>query len=484
MNPVIRDLKLIRLMMSEERRLNAAMIGKAQFSLFPVMILLMAFVIGLSSRQLLNALPIDQVYLILHSIIILYGLAVGGFALFGERIAQKRFGEVALLLETPTIQPIDFRHMFLAFYVKDIVYYITYSIIPLVAGIALTIPFTGFRIASVLFLLLTLSLSFLLGISFSFLLSSLYVRWKVAFAATIGAVLIVVAGGYLTGIYNLPQLVPPIMLQRTGDPLFLLLSVALVIAFSIVAIATIKVRFGVRTESYDARMLPTTSVFRFFGSYSAFMAKEWIDLRRSGTLMPVIGAYVGPLAFLAVLFWFLGDVLLLPLHFNMVFFAAMIGFFGVSIYGWLNLLDTTTFFEVLPVSVVRLVKTKLLMFSMLAASISTVFLVILSVIQAELHMLWISLIVAYCTTTYTVSSTAYLTGLRTNSYLFDPRVLLKFAAVVIPPLVVLTILSFYYIGDPLVSAIIILALSATLVAATLVFCRRIGEKWGRESFVF
>lgn len=484
MNRVTRDLRIIRLMMSEERRLNAAMIGKAQFSLFPVMILLMAFVVGLSSRQLLNALPIDQMYLILHSVIILYGLAVGGFALFGERIAQKRFGEVTLLLETPTIQPIDFRHLFLAFYVKDVIYYIAYSIIPLIAGIALTIPFTGFNVASVLFLLLTISLSFLLGISFSFLLSSLYVRWRIAFFVTIGTALLIIAGGYLTGRYSLPQLVPSIMLQRTYDPLFFLLSVALVIAFSIVAVGAIKVRVGVASENYIARMLPTTRKFLFSGSYSALMAKEWIDLTRSGTLMPVIGAYVGPLAFLAALFWFLGSVLLLPLHFNMVFFAAMIGFFGVSIYGWLNLLDTTTFYEVLPVSVVHLVKTKLLMFSILAGSISTAFLVILSVMQAETDMLWISLIVAYCTTTYVVSSTAYLTGLRTNSYLFDPKVLVKFAAVVIPPLVALTILSFYYVTDPLVSTIVILALDGMLVAATLIFYRRIGKKWDRESFVF
>jgi len=423
-------------------------------------------------------------YLILHSVIILYGLAVGGFALFGERIAQKRFGEVTLLLETPTIQPIDFRHLFLAFYVKDIIYYIAYSIIPLIAGIALTIPFTGFNVASVLFLLLTISLSFLLGISFSFLLSSLYVRWRIAFFATTGIAMLIVAGGYLTGRYGLPHLVPSIMLQRTGDPLLFLLSVALVMAFSIVAIGAIKVRIGAASENYTARMLPIVRKFRFSGSYSALMAKEWIDLMRSGTLMPVIGAYVGPLAFLAALFWFLGSVLLLPLHFNMVFFAAMIGFFGVSIYGWLNLLDTTTFYEVLPVSVVHLVKTKLLMFSILAGSISTAFLVILSVMQAETDMLWISLIVAYCTTTYVVSSTAYLTGLRTNSYLFDPKVLVKFAAVVIPPLVALTILSFYYVTDPLVSTIVILALDGMLVAATLIFYRRIGKKWDGESFVF
>jgi len=166
----------------------------------------------------------------------------------------------------------------------------------------------------------------------------------------------------------------------------------------------------------------------------------------------------------------------------MIFYAAMIGFFGVSIYGWLSLLDTTTFYEVLPVNVVHLIKTKLLMFSILAGIISTAFLLVLSAMLAEVGMLWISLIVAYCTTVCTVASTAYLTGLRTNSYLFDPKVLAEFAAVVVPPLVALTILSFYFVSDPLVSAVIILALSGILVAVTLLFYRGIGRKWSRESF--
>jgi len=293
MNRVTRDLRIVQLMILEERRLNAAMIGKAQFMLFPVMILFMAFVIALSSKQLLRALPTDQMYLILHSIIILYGLAVGGFVLFGERIAQKRVGQVNFLLEAPTIQPMDFRSMFLAFYVKDVIYCIAYSIIPLVAGIALTIPFTGFKVTSVLFLLLTISLSFLLGISFSFLLSSLYVRWRAFFLAVDAAILLLIAGGYFTGQYGFSQLVPSIMLQRTGDPTYLSLSAGLIVVFSVIAISTIKVRSGKASEKYNARMLATARKFHLAGGYSAFKAKEWIDLTRSRTLIPVIGAYVG-----------------------------------------------------------------------------------------------------------------------------------------------------------------------------------------------
>jgi len=484
LNRTKRNLRIIRLMLSEERRLNSAMIGKVQFLMFPMMILFMSFVLALSSKQLLREMPMNQMYTILHSIILIYGIGVGGFALFGERIAQKRFGEVTMLLETPTIQPIDFRSMFLNFYVKDIIYYILYSIIPLTAGIGLTIPITGFRLASVLFLLLTITLTFLIGISFSFFLSSMYVRMKWIFGGIVLAVLAFILYGHFATAYDFTDYIPSFSLQRTGDPLYVLIAAVIILAFSFVAVMTVKVKFGKASEKFSEVMLPTAKKFAFVKGYSTFMAKDWIDLIRSKTLIPVIGAYVGPLAFLAVLFWFLGSVLPLTLHFNLIFYAAMIGFFGVSIYGWLNLLDTTGFYEVLPVKVTQIVRTKLILFTILAFAMSTVFLIVLGFMQSELELLWIALIVAYSTTAYTVTSTAYLTGLRTNSYLFDPKILGKFSAIVIPPLIVLTILSLYYPNSPLISAVIMLVISGMLALATLLAFGKIEKKWKGESFSF
>jgi hypothetical protein len=258
----------------------------------------------------------------------------------------------------------------------------------------------------------------------------------------------------------------------------------LIIAFSYVAVNTLKITFGKASERYSEEMISTARRFSFAKGYSTLMAKDWIDLIRSKTLMPVVSAYIGPLAFLAVLFWFLGTVLTFPLHFNLIFFGAMIGFFGVSVYGWLNLLDAPSFLDVLPVSVSSMIKTKLRLFALLAGVTSTVFLIGLSILQSELDLLGIGLIVAYSTTFYTVTSTAYLTGLRTNSYLFDPRVLARFAGVVIPPLVALTILSFRFTSDRLVTTVAILAISAALAAATVLLYRGIDRRWSMESFAF
>ncbi len=116
--------------------------------------------------------------------------------------------------------------------------------------------------------------------------------------------------------------------------------------------------------------------------------------------------------------------------------------------------------------------------------ISTVFLAALSLLLGDLGTLPLGLVVAYVTTAYTVTATAYLTGLRTNSYLFDPRVLGKFSGLSVPPLCAMVILSLSYSSDPLVAGALILFTCTLMALATLVMYRRIGERWGRATFGF
>lgn len=477
-----RHLGYTRFMLIEESRLHAQMIGRVQFMLFPVMILFMAFVIGLSAKQLLNDIPMKHIYRALHSIMFVYGLGVGGFALFGERIAERRFGPVSTLLETPAIQPIDFRSMFLAFYLKDIIYYMLYTIVPLIGGLGLTIPITGFRVASVLLLFLTVSLSFLLGLSYSFLLSSIYARWRKAFWVIALVLVALLADSYLRGGDIASRLIPSIGFQESRDPAYLLESLVLIIAFSTVAVSTIKITFGKATSRYSDILLPTAKSFSFAKRYSTFLAKDWIDLIRSRSLTYISGVYLLPMVLLAVLLWFLERVIEIPLQFNTIFFASLMGFFGIEIYAWLNMLDTTSFYDTLPVKVSEVLKAKLLLFVILAGIISTAFLVPLSLMRSEGPMLGISLVVAYSTASYTVTATAYLTGLRTNSYLFDPRVLAKFAVAVIPPLLALSIISLHYAKNWLASVPELAFVCAMLAAATYIFAKGISRKWDKETF--
>jgi hypothetical protein len=469
-------------MIIEEYRMHAAMIGRFQFMFFPVLITIFALVISISAPVLLETLPLHQIYLMFHMVILVYGLGIGGFALFGDSIAERRFGQLYLLLETPTIQPIDFNTIFLVFYIKDVIYYILFSLVPIIVGIGISIPISGFQLTSVLFLFVTVSLTFLFGISFSFFLSSVYVRWPKVFTGLMVLLGIVVVGSFVTDLYAIENLVPPLMFQFERTLEYLALTVVFVLVFSMMAVKFIKIDFGRRTERFSPSILAMREKFGYTGQYSTFVAKEWLDMKRSRTLYPVMGAYIGPLIFLSIIIWFLRDVLQFDINFNIIFYSAMIGFFGMTIYSWLNIIDTPEFYQFLPVNVPQLIKTKLVLFALLTSIISTVFLIIMSILNNELLLLWLALIVAFTTTSYTVIATAYLTGLRTNVYLFSPKILGKFIGVVAVPLIILTITSFILNELFFVSLALILVICGVLVLSMLFMYRSLDRKWGKEGF--
>ncbi len=127
--------------------------------------------------MLRRAIEIDDMLLVTHWVMLFYGLGVGGFALFRERILECRFGSISLLLGSGYTLPIRHRRLFFLFYIKDILYYILLTILPMVVGLALASVFVSISLISLMFIFISLTLSFLLGISTSVLLFTISVRW-------------------------------------------------------------------------------------------------------------------------------------------------------------------------------------------------------------------------------------------------------------------------------------------------------------------
>lgn len=471
-------------MLLEEYRLNTSMIGRVQFLFFPIMITVFALIISLSSGVLLHAMPMNRVYFIFHGIILAYGLGVGGFALFGEHIAERRFGQINLLLSTPATQPVEFREVFMVFYVKDIIYYILFSLVPLIAGITLSIPITHFHATSVAFLFLTMMLTFLFGISLSFCLSTVYVRNRTVFGCVLGGIAIAAACAYFTKWFSIRLLLPTLMYQYTHGIVYFLATVVLIIIFSAIAVRFLKIEFGKRIERFEASVLAVRKKLTFFGKYSIFAAKEWLDIRRSKTFYPILSAYVGPLVFIAIMQWFLKSALALPISFNLIFYAILIGFFGVTIYSWLNITDSPVFYQILPVTVPDIIRTKLGFLALVTFTVPAVFLVALGIFNSELLLILPAIAVAAVVSTYTVMVTAYLTGLRTNSYLFDPKILARFGLLVIPPLISLSIASFTLADLPQYAMPVIVCTCLLMLLSIMALYTRIDKKWARESFEF
>jgi len=68
--------------------------------------------------------------------------------------------------------------------------------------------------------------------------------------------------------------------------------------------------------------------------------------------------------------------------------------------------------------------------------------------KGELDLLWICLIILFTVSTYVGSVLAYLTGLFTNSYLLDAKIMMQFALAVVPVLIAETL--YHFITQPII----------------------------------
>jgi hypothetical protein len=168
--------------------------------------------------------------------------------------------------------------------------------------------------------------------------------------------------------------------------------------------------------------------------------------------------------------------------FNAVFYGAMVGFFGVLLYSWLANTDLNDYYETLPVRVPQVVRAKLAAFFLLTTGVSTLFVVLISLLNNEWQLLWLALIVLHCTSLYMILATAYLTGLNTNSFFFNPTILTKFTVISLLPDLLLTILSFSLSGGAWWAMAGILVVCGVLLALSMYFYRGIERKWAGHAF--
>ena len=482
---------LLRLMLKEEFRMHARYSSPRMFLTFPVVVFLFSLAIGLTSHRILEATPLSEAILFLHVSAFLYGLGVGAFGFLGAQYLERRHGNRNYLVAMPALLPMSFRRTFFGMYVRDALFYILLLLVPMVAGLLASVPFTGFRVASIGFLFLASLVSFLLGMSLSFFVSTLYMRSRPAFIVGTGLITAAFAGYALFRILPVESILPGLAMHY-GLPSFAAPGVPALVAGLAGAGAIAACIAGALVlvpDHYEPRATPAREELPrvdarlgLAGGYRIHLAKEFVDLKRSGTIAKMFFSFVTPLILLSFTAWLVRYGFRVPVGFNSVFYGAMVGFFGVLLYNWLNSVDAMDHYETLPLGVPKVIRSKLAAFLVLSTGISSVFVVGVSVLNGDVRLLWLAFPVMLVTSVYMVVMTAYLTGLRTNSFLFDPAILAQFSVMAMLPDLGLTILSFTVDRDPVFTIAGISLVLAVLAIATLVLYRGIDGKWGRASF--
>lgn len=477
---VVPMIKLVWLMLKEEIRLHSQRSNKLEFLLFPFINFFFVLVCCLLSPRLLEEMSLNYFYYLLNSGIFVYGIFMGAFVFFGKDYVEKQFGKVSFIISTPFHHPISFKKIFLAFFFHDVIYYFIFTITPISAALLIATPIMGFKFISVGLIILCATLSFLFGISLSFFSANLYARTTPVFLGYVGflvlCIFVMVFGPGYTFIF------PAYIFQVTKEPVYLVISLFIPVILVILSEFLIQEKPPADNDQIRIKKPYDPSKFKVFKGYSALVAKEFLDVRRSKMMSKILFSFCVPLIIISFGSFILTAGLDLAIDFNLIFYGSWVGFFGITIYSFLNFTDNMDYYQQLPITVPQVIKAKLIVFLILTLGISTIFLLVMSVITGEYIYLPMAFVVMIITSVYIAVVTAYLTGLRTNSYLFNVRILIKFNVMAILPLLMVTMTSFVMATRLFVSIISILGVCVILVLVTYIFFKKIDKKWMNESF--
>ena len=450
-----------RVMFLEEARKSVEFAKKRQMVLFPLLLTLVTaistiglqFLVGDSTAQTSDidakTFTWQELRFGLHLPMFMFSLGMGTFAFIGRDAIIRRTGTKNYLLAAPALQPLPNSMAHFVYFVKDLLFYVLLILTPIIAGMALGILLDG--VAGIRTPLLWSSLPWTWlamattlgqGLALSFLASSLWLRGR---PYTVIGPLLVVALGVSVGIGLLPVdlLLWGLAAQASQSGLAILLGLGLSIGLGLVASLLILDDFDVSVVERGDLLEPMYNRLGFLGRghIRLIVAKEFVDLFRSGAIKKMTVSYAIPLLVLLGMAW-LVDFAEAPIPINLLSYAPFLGFFGFNFYSWLTILDSPEFMNGLPMDVPDLIRAKVVVYFLATSWISLIFIVLMAWRLDEWASLPTSIIVMFANSIYIVALTAFLMGLRPNKAIFDASIMVWFWIGTVLPLLGLFLLSF------------------------------------------
>ena len=458
-----------RMMFKEEWRQNVDFAKSRRILMFPALLAVVSMALTIGLRFLTgdgvvgaNAEEIsretftfDELRLGIHLMVFLFSMGMGTFAFLGRSIISQRSGGKNFLLASPAMQPIDLQTTYLAYYLKEVSFYIVLILTPVTIGMALGIASQSiFEITTPLLwkslmpFLICISLTLAQGIAISFFGSTLMSRggqWNIL-VPILGAVL-----GALIYFRFIPveNVIIGLWIHSVGSTNALMLTPIAFILCTIIAwfsAGLLPEDFEVRITGRDDLFVPVYEKLGKIGLKSdsrmrILIAKEIVDVLRSGTLLKMLGSFAVPLLFLLLLAWG-ADFASFPIPFNLLSYAPFIGFFGFNFYSWLNAIDAPDHLNTMPVSVPELLKAKIWTYFLLTSWIGVIFILLMAWMLDQWEDAISAMVVMLANSIYIVSLSAWLMGLRPNKAIFDSGIMARFWIATSLPLIGLFVLSF------------------------------------------
>jgi len=425
-------------MVKEEWRVHSTMFGSLSFALFPFLIFGIAFMGSFLIPVVKRTLPVGNLSIIIHSMYLMLGLMVGGFGMMGNEIMNRRFGQASFLAYSARSLPISERTLFANFVVKDTVYYFFLWVFPFAFGYILAAPFLGIPLTSTLFLLLTLTLSFLFGLCGIFFLSTVFAWSKPVFWAFL-LLLGVGFGGIMASGLNPAILFPPLMLHEEFSWWNLGLSCIALAYLFVISLWLFNPESVGSEKKHPDLFTPVLRRLSFLPD-PPLAAKDAVDLHRSGSLIgQTIFSFVVPLGVI----WFFLSLMaqFFPPHALLFLYAVTTGVIASTMYTWVTMFDNFGPYACLPVAVSTLIGSKLTTFTILQI-IPAVFIAAVAILAGEAAYLVPAVVLGLAVSFYAVGIMAWLCGLSPNVLVYDVKVLFEYLLLVGVVITVFSALSF------------------------------------------
>ncbi len=450
-----------KVMFKEEYRKNVEFAKARQMVLFPLLLSLVTmvstvglqFLVGDSAAQTsdtdVNSFTWQELRFALHLPLLVFSLGMGTFAFMGKDALVRRTASKNHLLASPALQPLPNSMAHFAYFVKDLVFYVLLILSPIILGMGLgkgldtffdiktpleysSLPWTWFA------MVVTLAQ----GLVISFLASALWMRGR---PFTIFGPIVVVLIGIIigVGVFDIEMVLIGLQIQTSKNLLLGIVGFAMCILLGYLSSLLIIDDFDVSVVEKGDLFKPIYAKLSFLGrgEIRLIVAKEFVDLFRSGSIKKMVVSYTIPLAVLLGMAWLI-DFAEAPIPINLLSYAPFLGFFGFNFYSWLTILDSPEFMNGLPVRVPQLIRAKVLVYFLITSWISLIFIILMAWRLDEWASLPTSIVVMFANSIYIVALTAFLMGLRPNKAIFEASIMIWFWIGTVLPLLGLFLLSF------------------------------------------
>ena len=450
-----------KVMFKEEYRKNVEFAKARQMILFPLLLSLVTmvstvglqFLVGDSAAQTsdtdVNSFTWQELRFALHLPLLMFSLGMGTFAFMGRDALVRRTASKNHLLASPALQPLPNSMAHFVYFVKDLVFYVLLILTPIILGMGLgkgldtffdietplqysSLPWTWFA------MVVTLAQ----GLVISFLASALWMRGR---PYTIFGPMAVVLIGIIVGVgvFEIELVLIGLQIQTSKNLLLGIFGFMMCILLGYLSSLLIIDDFDVSVVEKGDLFKPIYAKLSFLGrgEIRLIVAKEFVDLFRSGSIKKMVVSYSIPLAVLLGMAWLI-DFAEAPIPINLLSYAPFLGFFGFNFYSWLTILDSPEFMNGLPVRVPQLIRAKVLVYFLITSWISLIFIILMAWRLDEWASLPTSIVVMFANSIYIVALTAFLMGLRPNKAIFDASIMIWFWIGTVLPLLGLFLLSF------------------------------------------